>query len=145
MPICRPFYSMKAIVNIILIISGLIPATYLLFMCLFMIGKILSDWSFDSQSTIYLIISIFGVFGYIGLILLLLEHRIRKRLIVTFLLMGILSFIIFIYQSGTRAWNWLITMEEPDEWFIFVWPSIVAFISIIRISLRPIFMNSSDK
>ena len=128
---------MKAIVNIILILSGIIPATFLLFMCFFMIGKIMTDWSFDSQDIIYLTTSLFGIFGYAGLILLLLEHRIKRVLIVTFLLMGILSFILFVSQSGIKAWSWIITMEEPDEWFIIVWPTIVALISVIRISLKP--------
>ena len=135
---------MKTIVNTVFIISGIIPATFLLLLCFFMIGKFFTDSYTDSSSTLFLFNSILGVFGYVGLIFLLLEHKVKSWVILCFLASGLCSFVIFNSIAGERAWRWILTMEEPNEWFIFVWPAIVAFVSIVRIMIERIIMKNDS-
>ncbi|MDG1332715.1 MAG: hypothetical protein P8P74_10315 [Crocinitomicaceae bacterium] len=112
------------------------PETILLVFCFLLIGNLFSKGITDLESFTHLAMSLMGILGYIGLILLLLEDRIKKWFIIFCLTLGIASFIIFISISGKEAWKWVLTMEEIDEWFIFVWPSIVSIISIVRITFQ---------
>lgn len=127
---------MKSFINYLFIFSAIIPATYLLFLCLLVLGEVVSDFSFNSESILYLLIGLSGIMGYLGLLFLFAENRIKNAVIIMCLSLGVISLIIFTSIQGIHAWKWILTMEEPDEWFILVWPSIVSVVQIIRIIIR---------
>ena len=82
--------------------------------------------------------SLLGVLGYVGLILLIFEHKVKSWVILICLSIGITSWMIFISLNGERAWNWIITIEDPLEWLLIVWPLVVAIFSVIRIVIQMI-------
>lgn len=121
---------MKNLLQILLLISGFLPATYLSFLCILVLT------SGDHMHITVYIVCILGLGGYIGMFLLFLEHRVNNWSIVVLLLAGIVSFILFVNQGRDGAWKWVLTIEEPDEWFIFVWPSVIALLNITRLLIK---------
>jgi hypothetical protein len=127
---------MKYIIRYILIISALIPATILLGFSFYALGKVLVnlDKVYKIKYFSLLLTSSLGILGYCGLFMLLTFYdKINPKRALLFLICGIISFVIFTSMGGVRAWLWVITMEEPDEWFIFVWPTVVSIYFTINI------------
>ena len=113
---------MKLLIQIVLLISGFLPSTYLFMLC---VTFLLSD------SNIVGLISFLGILGYVGIFLLFFEHCINNWLIMIFLLSGVISFLIFTSMLKLNFWN-LITNIDND-WFLFVWPNIVVSYNILRL------------
>ena len=79
---------------------------------------------------------ILGILGFVGLFLLLLEHQVKGWLLILLLSSGVISMVLFLLTSGIT-----IRFDEPYftsliGWLLFFWPSIVALINVIRISLK---------
>jgi hypothetical protein len=76
-----------------------------------------------------------GICGYIGLIMILKGlHKTRHILKSIFLILGLIGFIIFVNYSGrNNFWKWILSVEEPDEWFIIMLPLIVSGIFLTLI------------
>ena len=129
---------MRNILNIAFIVSGIIPATFLLFMCLYIFNRFFTASYEDPNLTLAALNSLLGVLGYVGLILLIFEHKVKSWVILICLSIGITSWMIFISLNGERAWNWIITIEDPLEWLLIVWPLVVAIFSVIRIVIQMI-------
>lgn len=118
----------KNILHFIIVTSAILPATLLLFLNLIVAFNFIPRIEF--KSILILLVFVFGILGYIGLIMLLFLMKNKKKEALNMILLtcGICSFILFnSIEGGTRAWKWILTMEEPDEWFILVWPTLVSF------------------
>jgi hypothetical protein len=114
--------------QLVLTIIALVPATPLVFFS--------SLWLFQIHIIDYgiFISMIFGVFGYIGLIMNLFWNKPIKIEIVNFILLlfGFVGFFIFIiFERSGRVLKWVITMEEPDEFLILVSPTLISIILLL--------------
>jgi len=90
---------------------------------------------------IFMVLSmIFGICGYIGLLLSLLPKLEQKYLLkFTLLVLGLIGSVTFtIVAGGKRAWTWVLNIEEFDEWIIWVWPLIVSIV-LIGLNGRKLF------
>lgn len=122
----------KATLNILLTILALLPSTFFLFMSIFGIVNILSG--FHADDIVVLLSLLFGVCGYIGLCMNLKQDKEKKNEIINFLLLflGVSGFVLFnSITGGFKAWKWILTIEEPDEWLIFVGPILITTFLII--------------
>ena len=124
---------MKNFFYTILVLSGLIPATYLLIIAGLFLSEIIPSLREDSSQTKTLFSLLMGICGYIGLVIALIPKFYPKHLVkILFCLIGILGFALFMTVEGNGiTWNWFTKMEEPDAWLIFMWPNIVCIILII--------------
>lgn len=119
-------------ISFFLITSAIVPATLLLILSL--IGIFIILLNFETKESHILLSMLLGILGYAGLIMLLFLNQSKKQLKTNIFLLicGITGFIIFTsFNGGIEAWKWILTFEEIDEWFIYVWPNIVAIIFII--------------
>ena len=127
---------MKQILYYLFLISGLVPATVLLFLSLYSLMNLLGDFELTFEYTLILLSLILGISGYVGLVRLLINPAYKSDLITILLLLsGFLGTIIFLIIEGSEIFlRWFFSFEEPFEWFLFVWPNIVAlFFAIILI------------
>lgn len=116
-------------ITIILTTITLFPMTFWLFLSIYGLKSILTN--FDSNNIPIVLAMVFGIIGYIGLIMNLKTDKKMKaeRINFVFLLVGIIGFILFhSIEGGLEAWKWIIFMEEPDEWIIFVGPILMTII-----------------
>ena len=129
---------MKATLYYLFLLSGLIPSTILLFLTLSILPSLLIGFQFQKEELLVLLSCLLGICGFIGLIRLI-SRKTMKRYILTIILLslgiiGSMSFLIM--TGGQEALEWLLNFEEPDEWFLFAWPDIVALIFIIGLSRK---------
>ncbi|HYH15668.1 MAG TPA: hypothetical protein VD794_10635 [Flavisolibacter sp.] len=122
----------------LLILSGLIPATLLLGLNLLGLAIILNNGAFAFKEIIIITTCLCGICGYVGLCMLLLGKQLHHPFrVCTLLALGVSAFVVFISVEGRRpAWEWVLTIAEPDEWIILVWPSVVALIFLIKIAIE---------
>lgn len=116
-------------ITIILTTITLIPMTFWLFLSIYGLKNMLTN--FDSNNIPIGLAMVFGIIGYIGLIMnLKTEKKLKSECInFVFLLVGIIGFILFhSIEGGITAWKWIIFMEEPNEWIIFVGPMLMTII-----------------
>ena len=130
----------KKVLYILFVLSGLIPATYLLFLTIFFGGVILLEMNkIDLTDLLILLCFLFGICGYLGLLSLLrgLQEKFYKTNLIL-LGTGFLGFFLFTTFIGQkRAWEWIFNIEEIDEWLVFMLPNIVSltFIALILIKM----------
>ncbi len=121
-----------------LLITGLLPATFLLFFSLLALFNILNLDYLNQKHTLFLLSILLGTSGYIGLLTSLIYPK-KTLLNFIFLLLGLIGFSIFLsHDGGMRGWIWLVSIEEPDEWIIIAWPIIVSIIGLIINLVRTI-------
>ena len=124
----------KETLNIFLTIVALIPLTFYLIISVYALYNILSKFSVDAL--IILIPITLGILGYVGLLMNLKKGKSQKWEFInlTFLISGIIGWVLFnSFVGGFEAWKWIITIEEPDEWFIFVGPILLTlYLTIIK-------------
>jgi hypothetical protein len=115
-----------------IILSGLLPATFLLGLTFLFLPDLIKNLSLDLVQISMFLSMIFGICGYIGLLLSLLPKLEHKYLLkFTLLFLGIIGFVTFsTITGGKRAWTWVLIIEEFDEWIIWVWPQVVSIILI---------------
>lgn len=116
---------MKQILYIILI-SGLIPATWLLVLTFLGIYFTIPNVELSFDYLITIVSMILGICGYVGL-LMLLKGLHKKRLIIklSLLVCGLIGFLLFMLHVSPRNFNeWL--MEYDLESMIGKWPLIVS-------------------
>ena len=125
----------KETVNTILTILAIMPMTFFLALSIYGLSAILSN--FDADDTLILISIVFGILGYVGLLMNLKQEKSKGGELVNliFLLLGILGFILFTsFQGGIIAWKWIITIDELDEWLVFVGPVLITiYLTIIKV------------
>lgn len=126
---------MKIYLKKLFILSGLLPATFLLGLTFLFLPDLIKNLSFEVVKIFMVLSMIFGICGYIGLLLSLLPKLEHKYLLkFTLLVLGIIGSVTFTtIAGGKRAWTWIFNIEEFDEWIIWIWPLIV---SIVLISLN---------
>ena len=124
---------MKIYLKKFFILSGLLPATFLLVLTLIFMPDVIKNMSLEFDEILMFLSMSFGIGGYIGLLLSLLPKFENKYLIkLTFLLLGIIGSITFSsIAGGKRAWTWVLNVQEFDEWFISIWPIIVSIVLAI--------------
>ncbi|KAA2218974.1 hypothetical protein [Maribacter flavus] len=115
---------MKQILYVILI-SGLIPATWLLGLTFIGIYFAISDAELSLDYLIAISSMILGICGYVGLLMLLKGlHKSRQIRKLILLMCGITGFLIFmLFVSPRNFTEWL--MEYDFESIIGKWPLIV--------------------
>ena len=140
---------MKTILYYIFLFSGLLPALYLLILTLFFLPGLLKDFIYYHENGVAPILfsCLLGICGFIGLISLIgRKAKQSYSLTITLLSLGIIGAIIFLIITGGReALEWVLSFEEPDEWFVFVWPNIVSLTFAITLSfekLRKLILKS---
>src|SRR5690606_4307188 len=107
---------MNQIVRNIILISGIIPATFLFFLSIFWLFQFMTDIFYDWKTFLLILCFLFGILGYLGLWrnLILSKNRIKlNSYLLGFGIIGCLTFIIF--EGGERAIKWIISFEEPLE------------------------------
>ncbi len=122
----------KEKIIIFLTIIAIIPSTLFFGMSILGIINILSN--FYPKDITILISMLFGICGYIGLLLNLKQIKSKKSEVINFvfLILGVIGFIIFNSSiGGMNSWKWILTFEEPDEWLIFVTPILITIILIV--------------
>ena len=133
---------MKAFLYILLI-SGIVPATFMFFQTLMMLFLFISDTDFSLIDILIMISFLFGLCGYIGLLITLKglnKTNHLKKLI--FIGLGLIGFTMFFNIAGARwFWSWVLKTEEPDEWFLGIWPIIVSIVFLIMIGFDYIKMK----
>jgi hypothetical protein len=125
---------MRIFFKIVLALSGILPATYLMFWLVIILVMLLTYGSWDVQKVFFIGLILLAITGYIGLLLVLFEETVKKEKIIGFLLAGVVSFIIF--TSISDNWSVIFSMEDQD-WFLFTWPTVVAVINIVRLIVKP--------
>ena len=102
-------------------------------MTILILPNLISNFEFDFEYVLILLSCVFGISGFIGLLTLFNINKIVNHILTIILLTsGMLGSVIFISTTGgQKAWKWILTFEEPDEWFIFMWPNIVALVFTI--------------
>lgn len=122
------------------ILSGLLPATFLLGLTFLFLPDLIKNLSLDLVEIFMVFSMIFGICGYIGLLLSLLPKLEHKYLLkFTLLVLGIIGSVTFTtIAGGKRAWTWVLNIEEFDEWIIWVWPLIVSIV-LIGLNGRKLF------
>jgi hypothetical protein len=126
---------MKTYLKKLFILSGLLPATFMLVLTFLFLPNLIKNLSFEVVEILMLFSMILGICGYIGLLISLLSKLEYKYLLkFTLLVLGIIGSVTFTtIAGGKRAWAWVLNIEEFDEWIIWVWPIIV---SIVLLSLN---------
>jgi len=131
---------MKTTLYYIFLYSGLLPAFYLLILTLFFLPSLLKDIIYHHEIGVAPILfsCLLGICGFIGLIRLIRRKAKQSHsLTITLLSLGITGAVLFLIVTGGReALEWVISFEEPDEWFVFVWPNIVALTFAIALSFK---------
>ncbi|HWJ26727.1 MAG TPA: hypothetical protein VNS32_09295 [Flavisolibacter sp.] len=137
---------MKNVLYILFIFSAIAPAIVLTFLTLGVLPTLILDFDFSLKGILLILSCIFCLCGFAGLILLMPGPIPRLYSINIFLLiLGISGFVLFnIIEGGQKAWKWILTIEEPGEWFIYVWPNIVSLTFII-VLYRKILVNRKSK
>jgi ABC-type enterochelin transport system permease subunit len=126
---------MKVFFKTVLTLSGILPATYLMFWLVLLFFIILTSGSWDIKSALFIGLILLAIAGYVGLLFLFFEEKVKKEKIIGLLLAGVVSFIMF--NSISDNWNQVFSPSEPTTFFMFTWPTIVAVINIIRLILKP--------
>lgn len=114
------------------ILSGLLPATFLLGLTFLFLPDQIKNLSFEVVEILMFLSMIFGICGYIGLLLSLIPKLKHKYLLkFALLFLGVIGSMTFTtIAGGKRAWTWILNIEEFDEWIIWVWPIIVSTVLI---------------
>ena len=123
----------KETINIILTVLALLPMTFFLFVSIYGVFNILSSFHFND--ILVLISLIFGILGYAGLVMNLKQNKKLKTEVINFifLLLGIVGFVLFnSFEGGLKAWKWILMIEEPDEWLMYVGPTLITIILILK-------------
>ena len=131
--------------NNFLTILTLIPLTFYLVISVYALYNILSKFSVDAL--IILIPITLGILGYVGLLMNLKKNKGQKWEFInlTFLISGIIGWVLFnSFVGGIEAWKWIIMIDEPDEWLIFVGPILLTvYLTIIKAKrLTTMYMKS---
>ena len=131
--------------NNFLTILTLIPLTFYLVISVYALYNILAKFSVDAL--IILIPITLGILGYVGLLMNLKKNKGQKWEFInlTFLISGIIGWVLFnSFVGGIEAWKWIIMIDEPDEWLIFVGPILLTmYLTIIKAKrLTTMYMKS---
>ena len=117
--------------SVLLEIVALIPGTYMVYFCFLFLG---------SGNVPLVLIAILGIMGYAGLFLLLLERFVNNSLIIILLLFGVLSFVTYFTVDG--LWGRM-ALANMHIWLFYMLPSIVAIISIVRLTIKNLKKNNN--
>lgn len=120
----------------ILLIVGIVPATYLFSITLLFLYLFITDRNIGFSEIIMIFCFLCGICGYIGLITTLKGlHKTKHIQKLIFLTLGLIGFVIFVNYSGmNNFWKWILYFEEPGEWLIIMLPLIVSGIFLVLIS-----------
>ncbi|MEX1003356.1 MAG: hypothetical protein WDZ35_14650 [Crocinitomicaceae bacterium] len=129
--------------DLFLSVLAFVPASILVFFSTGVFVTLIPEFEFEFRKIIAVLYLLLGIAGYIGIIFAMVGRlETKPKLILTLLSCGILSFILFnSFEGGTRAWKWIFTIEEPGEWFLLVWPTLVSIYFVIR-AIRKLSHNN---
>lgn len=139
------------LLHIILILSAIIPATlmvvYSIYFIVILFERFFSSGINGISDILLFFIGVFGIIGYVGLVLvsgtIMRKSLKRQKWAISCLVFGIFGSILFIVLGGKSALIWIFTIEEPLEWFVFMWPTLVSIYFVIKIRIG--FSNLSSE
>lgn len=116
----------------ILLLSGIIPSTLLLFLGIFWFFQSLSDLTLNLRVSFIYICFVLTILGYIGLWkALIYPINMNPKLTIIFTFLGVIGYIsFFLFEGGKTAINWLIDFKEPFEILLFFWSIIISLICL---------------
>lgn len=116
-----------------LLISALVPASYLAYLA-FMLFLFYASEASLSGGLILMLASIVGcLVGYIGLWVTVVGlHKSMHRTKIILLSSGVLGFLGFSFGMwGAGFWKSILSMRNLDDWYLWIWPLIVAIAFIV--------------
>jgi hypothetical protein len=131
--------NLKISIYYVFLISGFAPSIFLLMMTLIFIPGLLMSFELSLEWFALISSCLFGIGGFIGFLRLFNKEANQNSILnILLLLSGVAGSIIFmtVTVGMKRALEWTIKFEEPDEWFLFTWPIIVALTFAIIISIK---------
>lgn len=118
----------KEVVYIIIVFSGIVPATILFGLSFYIIFRFGTDHIYHQLSDFIGLFSVLmGMCGYVGLVRALI-FKTKPLLTVLLLVLGLIGMSIV---GGKTFWVWTLTIEEPDEWLLAGYPMFVTFFAIV--------------
>ena len=112
------------------------PASYLFGVTIMYLYLFITDTKLEWSDILIILCFLCGICGYIGLVMIFKGlHKTNKIRKLTLLILGLIGFIILFNYIGMKSfWSWILYVEEPDEWFLIMWPFIVSVIFMILIT-----------
>lgn len=125
----------KAVLRISIIISAIIASTFPAVFALWAIPKSLSNS--NPQGLTYAIIFFMAFIGYLGWWCLLFFYEKKPIINLILLATGLASFIWFmsIENADYNSLSWPINKKERIEWYVYLYPPIVALGFILAITI----------
>lgn len=134
-------FVVKKILKYAFVVSGFLPANYLLFWAIYLLfGPLFfgdsQNIKFEQETILFYGSIIIGTFGYFGLLLSIIQIRGKNFFLgikILFLTLGIMGFCIFSSQ-GDNGFDGFLESFSIDifsvDWFLWCWPNIVALVLI---------------
>ena len=115
-------------------VLAIVPSTILMFFTILLAAVLIPQMNADIKEIMILLSFFLGIAGYIGLIMVIIGRLNQKpKMVLILLLCGIMSFVLFTsFEGGKTAWVWILTFQEPGEWFLIVWPTLVSAYFVIK-------------
>lgn len=135
----------NTIVRNTLTFSAILPATVLFIFTIIMLKEMILNLLQNQGNGWIALFMTMGIVGYIGLWRNLIFPN--KSLMTTTILLsiGLLAGIFFIVFVGGKAAIWyIITLEEPGETIIFIWPLIAAKF-LIAFNIKKLYDDKRSK
>ena len=135
--------KLNTILRYAFVLSAVIPATCMLFISLLFLSDIISYGAATVYQGFFYTSIVFGALGYVGLILNLIPKFNKSYLTkLIFCLLGSIGFAIFLNLQGDyNTFRWIIEIQEPQEWIIFIWPNVVTLVLIMFFIYKLTFKN----
>lgn len=126
----------KTFLRISVIITAIIASTYPALFALWAIPKSLEES--QPNGGVYAILLSMAFIGYLGWWRLLLFYKSKPLINLVLLAIGLASFIWYytLEPDLSQKVNWPTTRKEIMEWYIFIYPPIVALYFILSILFR---------
>ena len=141
-------FNMKCTIKKLLIISGIIPATFLAYLSILgvflILPDIFSEW--DWFKFLFSISCFFGLGGYVALWSSLSKSSDKKIIVLRLILLGggLVSLLFILYHKQSFALRLSTNLEDIGRLILFLWPAIISLILIIK-ALKEIKDEFSEK
>lgn len=122
----------------LLIISGIIPATFLTYLCvlgvILILPNIFEKW--DLFKFLFSCSCLFGLGGYLGFWISLFGKSTKNRLKLFLLSGGAISILFILYYKQDLGLNVSTNLEDIGRLMIFIWPLIISIFLIFKIIIE---------
>jgi hypothetical protein len=124
----------------LLIISGIIPATFLAYLCVLGVILILPDIfeKWDLFKFLFSCSCLLALGGYLGFWISLLENSIKNKNTLKLILLigGLISILFILYYKQDLALHVSTNSGDIGRLMIFIWPLIISLFLILKIIIE---------